>query len=467
MSDRARSPRPRGRRGPAHPGAGGPAAAAAMGGHARREVDGLQGLGKRLLRPLRPERGAAASPRWARSRQRCRVRRAARSSATPPTSSSPASIGRQLPAGITKDQAVDELRAQGQDTLADMLSRDGRRPRPGHRLRRASGTCCCASLGDLRWRPRCSPGVQGTAHHRVVQRTVVPAARGRRGEAVPAAADATSTSSRAARCSAGPPTTSTTSRRPAADAQPADHLAADHRRRAGDDVLDLAAAGADRAGHRAGVGAGRRRRSASGRSRSSSQQWTTTGQLNAHIEEMYTGHSLVKVFGRQQEVGGGLRRAERASCTRPSFQAQFISGLIQPAMMFIGNLNYVLVAVVGGLRVASGSLTLGDVQAFIQYSRQFSQPLTQVATMANLLQSGVASAERVFELLDAEERARRSRPTPLTRRRPRRGRVRERVVPLRAGQAADRGPVAGRRARARRSRSSARPAPARPRWSTC
>jgi len=88
-----------------------------------------------------------------------------------------------------------------------------------------------------------------------------------------------------------------------------------------------------------------------------------------------------------------------------SFKAQFISGLIQPAMMFIANLNYVAIAVIGGLRVASGSISLGDVQAFIQYSRQFTQPLTQVASMANLLQSGVASAERVFEVLDAPEQS--------------------------------------------------------------
>ncbi|MEV0371039.1 ABC transporter ATP-binding protein [Streptomyces sp. NPDC050636] len=132
------------------------------------------------------------------------------------------------------------------------------------------------------------------------------------------------------------------------------------------------------------------------------QQWKTTGKLNAHIEEMYTGHSLVKVFGRQRESAELFREQNEALYTA-GFKAQFISGIIQPAMMFIGNLNYVLVAVVGGLRVASGALSIGDVQAFIQYSRQFSQPLTQVASMANLVQSGVASAERVFELLDAEE----------------------------------------------------------------
>nr|WP_157538242.1 ABC transporter ATP-binding protein [Kitasatospora azatica] len=133
-------------------------------------------------------------------------------------------------------------------------------------------------------------------------------------------------------------------------------------------------------------------------------QWRTTGKLNAHIEEMYTGHTLVKVFGRQQESAEVFRK-ENEALYASSFKAQFISGLIQPAMMFVGNLNYVAVAVVGGLRVASGALSIGDVQAFIQYSRQFSQPLTQVASMANLVQSGVASAERVFELLDAEEQS--------------------------------------------------------------
>jgi ATP-binding cassette, subfamily B, multidrug efflux pump len=132
------------------------------------------------------------------------------------------------------------------------------------------------------------------------------------------------------------------------------------------------------------------------------QQWRTTGRLNAHIEETFTGHSLVKVFGRQHEVERAFAE-ENDELFRASFGAQFVSGLIMPVMMFIGNINYVVIAVLGGLRVASGTMSLGDVQAFIQYSRQFTQPLTQVASMVNLLQSGVASAERVFELLDAEE----------------------------------------------------------------
>ncbi|WP_436972068.1 ABC transporter ATP-binding protein [Nocardioides panacis] len=131
-------------------------------------------------------------------------------------------------------------------------------------------------------------------------------------------------------------------------------------------------------------------------------QWRRTGQLNAHIEETFTGHALVKVFGRQQEVEQRFAE-ENDELFKASFGAQFVSGLIMPMMMFIGNVNYVVIAVLGGLRVASGSMSLGDVQAFIQYSRQFTQPLTQVASMVNLLQSGVASAERVFELLDAVE----------------------------------------------------------------
>ncbi|MCX5042113.1 ABC transporter ATP-binding protein/permease [Aldersonia sp. NBC_00410] len=131
-------------------------------------------------------------------------------------------------------------------------------------------------------------------------------------------------------------------------------------------------------------------------------QWKYTGGVNAQIEEAYTGHELIQAFGRGPEV-------ERAFDERndqlyeASFRAQFISGLIMPTVMFLGNINYVLVAVVGGLRVASGSLSLGEVQAFIQYSRQFTQPLTQIASLINLLQSAVASAERIFELLDAEE----------------------------------------------------------------
>jgi ATP-binding cassette subfamily B protein len=133
-------------------------------------------------------------------------------------------------------------------------------------------------------------------------------------------------------------------------------------------------------------------------------QWKYTGTLNAHIEEAFTGHELVKVFGRQREVEQ-VFRDRNDKLFESSFGAQFISGLIMPAMMFIGNLSYVAIAVIGGVRVATGAMSLGDVQAFIQYSRQFTQPITQVASMTNLLQSGVASAERVFQLLDAQEQS--------------------------------------------------------------
>ncbi len=140
-------------------------------------------------------------------------------------------------------------------------------------------------------------------------------------------------------------------------------------------------------------------------------QWERTGTLNGHIEEMHTGHSIVKLFGRQEEA---IEQFEvmNERLYEASYRAQFISGMIQPAMTFVSNLNYVAVAVLGGVRVASGQLSLGDVQAFIQYSRQFTMPIIQAASIANVLQSAVASAERVFELLDqAEEIADPATPT--------------------------------------------------------
>ncbi|MCB1030910.1 MAG: ABC transporter ATP-binding protein [Acidimicrobiales bacterium] len=133
-------------------------------------------------------------------------------------------------------------------------------------------------------------------------------------------------------------------------------------------------------------------------------QWAHTGALNAQVEEAFTGHSLVKVFGRTEEVESRFN-AKNEELYEASFGAQFISGIIQPAMMFLGNLNYVAIAVVGGSKIASGQMTIGDMQAFIQYSRQFTQPLTHLASMANVFQSGIASAERVFELLDAPEQS--------------------------------------------------------------
>ncbi|OBA73599.1 ABC transporter ATP-binding protein [Gordonia sp. 852002-10350_SCH5691597] len=131
-------------------------------------------------------------------------------------------------------------------------------------------------------------------------------------------------------------------------------------------------------------------------------QWSSTGKLNAQVEEAFTGHELVTAFNRQADVESEFdERNEKLY--QSSWRAQFISSTVMPTIMFLGNLNYVAVAVVGGLRVASGALSLGEVQAFIQYSRQFTQPLTQIGSMVNLLQSGVASAERIFDILDADE----------------------------------------------------------------
>jgi ATP-binding cassette subfamily B protein len=131
-------------------------------------------------------------------------------------------------------------------------------------------------------------------------------------------------------------------------------------------------------------------------------QWKNTGELNGQIEETFTGHAVVKAFGRQHEVEERFRTTND-QLYDASFGAQFMSSLMQPATMFLGNLQYVIVAVVGGWMVTTNAITVGGVQAFIQYSRQFSMPLTQLATMMNVFQSGIASLERVLELLDAEE----------------------------------------------------------------
>ncbi|MFJ2660711.1 ABC transporter ATP-binding protein [Arthrobacter koreensis] len=131
-------------------------------------------------------------------------------------------------------------------------------------------------------------------------------------------------------------------------------------------------------------------------------QWKTTGEVNGYIEEMFTGQDVVKAFGQQERVVEGFHPGNER-LYESSFRAQFVSGVIMPTMTFISNLNYVAVAVVGGIQVAGGALSIGGVQAFVQYSRQFSQPLGQLGGLINMLQSGLASAERVFALLDAEE----------------------------------------------------------------
>ena len=150
------------------------------------------------------------------------------------------------------------------------------------------------------------------------------------------------------------------------------------------------------------------------------EQWRRTGVLTTLVEEAFTGHDLITVFGRRRDVDAAFER-ENTSLFKAGFGAQFISGLIMPMMFFIGSLTYLAVAVLGGLRVAAGTMSLGGVQAFISYTQQLTHPLTQIASMVNLLQSGVASAERVFELLDADEEPKESTeaaPSPV-----RRGRV--------------------------------------------
>jgi len=131
-------------------------------------------------------------------------------------------------------------------------------------------------------------------------------------------------------------------------------------------------------------------------------QWERTGTVNSLVEQTHTGHTLVQVFGRSRRTLDEFNR-ENQALYEPSFRAQFLSGIIQPAMMFLSNLNYVAIGVIGGYLVVSGNISLGDIQAFIQYSRQFTNPIMQIASQMNMLQSGLASAERVFEFLAADE----------------------------------------------------------------
>ena len=161
-------------------------------------------------------------------------------------------------------------------------------------------------------------------------------------------------------------------------------------------------------------------------------QWARTGTLNGHVEEMHTGHALVQVFG-QSDAAIEKFEQENEPLYQASFRAQFLSGVIQPAMQFLANLNYVAIAVIGGYRVASGALSLGDVQAFIQYSRQFTMPITQIASQMNLLQSGrglgraglrtSSTPKRRSPTVEPSARARATRTG--------RGRARARELPLR------------------------------------
>ena len=131
-------------------------------------------------------------------------------------------------------------------------------------------------------------------------------------------------------------------------------------------------------------------------------QWKATGDLNGHVEEAFSGHDVTTIFGRSDQIRAQFRERNEELAAAAQ-KAQFLANAMHPIMQFIGSLSYVAVAVLGGLKVASGQLTLGDATAFIQYSRQLNHPLGEVAGMMQMLQSGVASAERVFELLDADE----------------------------------------------------------------
>ena len=143
-------------------------------------------------------------------------------------------------------------------------------------------------------------------------------------------------------------------------------------------------------------------------------QQRTLGQLNGHIEEMYTGHQVVKAFGHEHKSVAEFNTVNE-ELYEAGRKAQFISGIIMPMMFFIGNLSYVLISVVGGILVTQRAISIGDIQAFITYSRQFTQPITQTANIANIIQSTVAAAERVFELLDEKEEIEERSTAHLTR----------------------------------------------------
>ena len=219
-----------------------------------------------------------------------------------------------------------------------------------------------------------------------------------------------------------------------------------------------------RAGDGAGVAVDDEVHRRQGPARGSSPSGGTPAALNAQAEEVFTGHAIVKSFGRQREAEARFR-ADNDELYEASFGAQFMSSLIQPMMIFIGNIQFVLIAVVGGLKISNGAITVGDMQAMIQYARQFSQPLTQLASMAATFQSGIASMERVLELLDADEQSPEQADTARPRAGARPGRVRRRPLLVRPDKPLIEGSSSSP-SRARRSPSSGRPAPARRRSST-
>jgi ATP-binding cassette, subfamily B, multidrug efflux pump len=142
------------------------------------------------------------------------------------------------------------------------------------------------------------------------------------------------------------------------------------------------------------------------------KQQKSLGDLNGHVEEMYSGHKIVKAFGHENKAINEFTNLNE-KLYDAGWKAQYVSGIIMPLMRFVGNIGYVLTAVTGGIMVTQGTISLGDVQAFIQYSNQFTMPITQLANIANVIQSAIASAERVFELLDEEEQVKETENPPI------------------------------------------------------
>ena len=310
-------------------------------------------------------------------------------------------IGKQLPAGITGEQAAEQARAAGNDDGR------GRDREPARRARRRASTSPRSAtvllVVDRDLRRRLAVRLRCRATCSTASCSARSSALRRDVEDKLNRLPLRYFDARAARRGAQPGHQRHRQRlaEPAADDEPAAHVAAHGGRRARDDGRGLAAARGDRAGDHPAVAVAHPGDRASASQKQFVAQWRHTGALNGQIEEAFTGHELVKVFGRRHEVEAAFRGEERGAASTRASGAQFVSGIIMPSMMFIGNLNYVAVAVVGGLRVASGAMSLGDVQAFIQYSRQFTQPLTQVgvdgepaAVRRRLGRAGVRAARR-------------------------------------------------------------------------
>ena len=311
-------------------------------------------------------------------------------------------VGKNLPAGMTKAQAIALLRAQGHGQIAQMLSGMNVTPGKGIDFTQLGQILMIAVLvyvlaSVFTW-------AQGYIMAGVAQRTVYGMRRDVEAKLSRLPLKYFDSHAHGDILSRVTNDIDNVTTDAAAGPEPAAHLRPHGGGRPGHDVLDqsplLAAISLVTVPLSIGVTILIAKRS----QKQFAAQWQLTGTLNGHVEEMHTGHALVQVFGRRRKALEEFVR-QNQELYEASFRAQFLSGIIQPALQFLANLNYVAIAVIGGYRVASGTMSLGDVQAFIQYSRQFTMPITQIASQMNLLQSGLASAERVFEFLAAEEEA--------------------------------------------------------------